>query len=92
MKNNSPKRLRSLLLLLGLCPFAAPLLLGIHRVLTESWAFLDWIVLWSYVYWPTCVAGLVLILLAVFALSTGRQTGRASRAGRAGRAERGDRV
>lgn len=53
-----------ILLVLGICPLAAPFLTGLYSVCTESWSLFDWLVLWSYLYWPTYFLGLGLILLS----------------------------
>ena len=50
-----------LLLLAGIVPFVVPILLGIYRMNIEHWEYLDWLILYSYVYWPTYVAGIILI-------------------------------
>lgn len=34
----------------------------------ESWMLGDWLILYSFVYWPTYLIGLVLILVAVYKL------------------------
>ena len=54
-----------ILLALGICPLAAPFFTGLYHMSIESWSILDWLVLWSYVYWPTYLLGLGLILLSV---------------------------
>ena len=53
-----------ILLVLGVCPLAAPFLTGLYHMTIESWALFDWLILWSYVYWPTYLLGLGLILLS----------------------------
>ena len=67
-----------LMLAVGLLPFAAVLLSGIYAAVTGFNgmaitspplyglpAFADWVVLYSFVYWPTYVIGIVLIAAAV---------------------------
>lgn len=54
------------LLVLGLSPFAAPFLLWLCQFLSTPWPLFDWLVLYSFLYWPTYVIGLVLIVLALF--------------------------
>lgn len=53
-----------LLLLVGLCPFAAPFVYN----LVMCWKLSDMLVLWSYVYWPTYIIGLFLIGISVYKL------------------------
>ncbi|MBQ8144347.1 MAG: hypothetical protein IJ452_08960 [Butyricicoccus sp.] len=55
-----------LLLLLGICPFLLPLVTSVTRA--STWTVLDWVILYSFLYWPTYLAGLALILLAVYLL------------------------
>ena len=50
-----------LLLLAGIVPFVVPVLLGIYQMSIEHWDYLDWLILYSYVYWPTYVAGIILM-------------------------------
>ena len=50
-----------LLLLAGIVPFVVPILLGIYRMSIEHWGYLDWLILYSYVYWPTYVIGIILM-------------------------------
>lgn len=55
-----------ILLLIGVCPFAVPVLWGIYTMSVEvSWTWVDWIVMYSFLYWPTYIVGLVLIILSV---------------------------
>ena len=67
-----------LMLAVGLLPFAAVLLSGIYAAVTGFSgmaitspplyglpAFVDWVVLYSFVCWPTYVIGIVLIAAAV---------------------------
>ena len=53
------------LLIIGICPFILPFVLGIYRMSIESWAMLDWLVMYSFIYWPTYVIGVVLIVVSV---------------------------
>ena len=58
-----------LLLLGGICPFLAPLVMGAYTMCVEhGWTWGDWLVLYSFVYWPTYVIGVALIILAVWGL------------------------
>ena len=54
-----------ILLCVGISPFLVPVFLGIYRMSIESWTFLDWLVLYSFLYWPTYLLGLALIVLSV---------------------------
>ena len=55
-----------LLLLLGLCPFVLPFLLAFTRM--SSWTLLDWLIMYSFVYWPTYIVGIVLIAVSLYKL------------------------
>ena len=58
-----------ILLIIGLIPFAAPFLGFAYEMLNaSSWTLGDWLIMYSFVYWPTYLAGLVLILLSVYKL------------------------
>lgn len=56
------------LLAAGILPFVLPFLIGFYRMQIESWTLPDWLVLYSFLYWPTYLVGLVLILLSVWKL------------------------
>lgn len=70
-----------IVLLIGLVPFAIALGSGLYAAITGFSglvisgppaygvaAFTDWMVLYSYIYWPTYVIGLVLIAVALVQL------------------------
>jgi len=54
-------RFIKLLAALGLLPFILPVALGLYRMSIESWTLLDWLVLYSFVFWPTYIIGAVLM-------------------------------
>lgn len=58
-----------IILFLGICPFAVPVVLGPYRMTIETWTLMDWLVLYSFVYWPTYIIGLVLMAAAVYKLT-----------------------
>ena len=54
------------LLIVGIVPFAAPFIgFAYEMINSSSWSFADWLVLYSFVYWPTYVVGLILIIISV---------------------------
>ena len=66
MKN---KRLWWFLLAVGLIPFAVPFIGFAYEILnSSSWSLMDWLVLYSVVYWPTYLVGLALIAISVYKL------------------------
>ena len=63
MKN---KEFLWVLLIVGIVPFAAPFIGFVYEMInSSSWSFADWLVLYSFVYWPTYVVGLILIIISV---------------------------
>ena len=49
----------------GFLPFLIPVLMALYSMSVESWNFFDWILLYSVIYWPTYIVGIILILIAV---------------------------
>ena len=63
MKN---KKLWWILLIIGIIPFIAPLIgFAYEMINSSSWTFMDWMVLYSVVYWPTYIVGLILMIVSV---------------------------
>ena len=58
----------NMVLLIGICPFVIPFLSGLYHMSIESWTMADWLILYSFLYWPTYLIGALLIVLAVFRL------------------------
>ena len=50
---------KKILLLLGLCPFIAPLIFAC----TSSWAIFNPIIMYSVVFWPTYIIGFILLII-----------------------------
>ena len=66
MKN---KKLWWFLMAIGLIPFAAPFIgFAYEMINSSSWSLVDWLVLYSFVYWPTYLVGLALIAISVYKL------------------------
>ena len=58
-----------LILFIGLSPFVAPFIYYLVLQIVHnqySWTLFELFVLWSFVYWPTYIVGLVLIFLSVY--------------------------
>lgn len=49
------------LILSGIGLFVLPVVLGIYHMWIESWHLLDWVILYSFVYWPIYLLGIALI-------------------------------
>ena len=63
------KGLWCFLLVLGIVPFAAPFLGFVYEMtVSSSWVLVDWLLFYSFVYWPTYVIGIILILFSVYKL------------------------
>ena len=66
MKN---KRLWWFLLAVGLIPFAAPFIgFAYETINSSSWSLMDWLILYSFAYWPTYLVGFVLIAISAYKL------------------------
>jgi len=60
-----------LLLGIGLCPFLAPFFYYFLQCFVHkhySLTLIDMLILWSFLYWPTYVIGLILIIIAAIKL------------------------
>lgn len=62
-----------ILFAVGLFPFAAPFAaFCYHLINKDSWELFDWLIMYSFVYWPTYLIGAVLIVLSLFMLKKQR--------------------
>ena len=53
------------LLIIGMIPFAAPFIGFAYEIINSSpWRMVDWLILYSYVYWPTYVVGIILFVVS----------------------------
>lgn len=50
----------------GVLPFVVPVLLGFYRMSIESWTMVDWLVMYSFIYWPTYLVGLMAIAIGLY--------------------------
>ena len=63
MKN---KKLWWGLLIIGIIPFAAPFIgFAYEMINSSSWTLVDWLILYSFIYWPTYIIGFILIAISV---------------------------
>lgn len=53
------------LILTGILPFLIPILAGIYKITIESWNMIDWLILYSYLFWPTYLIGFLLIIIGI---------------------------
>lgn len=66
MKN---KVLWKILLVVGIIPFVFPFIhFAYEMLISSSWTLVDWLVLYSFLYWPTYVIGLILISVSIYKL------------------------
>ena len=59
------KQIWKILLFLGCVPFLIAIGFCFITSLTGIWSFWDYLILYSFLYWPTYVLGIVLIALSV---------------------------
>ncbi len=59
MKRN--KILSAILIILGIVPFAAALILGLPPFRASNLTYTDFLILYSYLFWPTYILGLILV-------------------------------
>lgn len=62
-----------IIFIIGICPFVLPVIVGVYRMSIESWTMLDWLIMYSFIYWPTYIIGLVLILISVYKIEKGKR-------------------
>ena len=65
MKNNM---IWTVLLVIGILPFILPFIFGFYRMSIESWKLADWLIMYSFIYWPTYLIGLAMIAISVHKL------------------------
>ena len=67
------KKIWRTLLVLGIVPFLIPFFgFGYEMLNGSGWTLLDYLVLYSFLYWPTYVVGLILVVLSAFKLRGGK--------------------
>ena len=67
------KKLWWTLLILGIVPFLIPFFgFGYEMLNASNWTLLDYLVLYSFLYWPTYLVGLGLVILSVWKLRGGK--------------------
>lgn len=59
------KHLWKIMIAVGCIPLALPFVLGLYHMKIETWTMGDWLILYSYVYWPTYVLGILLIAAGI---------------------------
>ncbi|MBQ7863566.1 MAG: hypothetical protein IJ353_03755 [Lachnospiraceae bacterium] len=59
------KHLWKILIVIGILPLVSPFILGVYHTMIESWKLGDWLILYSYIYWPTYVLGILLIVAGI---------------------------
>ena len=65
------KLMWKIVLFVGLCPFIAPFFYYFLQILVHerySWSLAEMLIVWSFLYWPTYLSGLVLTVVSIFKL------------------------
>ena len=58
-----------ILLVIGIVPFAFPFInFAYEMLIASSWTLGDWLILYSFVYWPTYIAGLIILAVSIYKL------------------------
>ena len=55
----------NIILIIGIVPFILPFAFGIYKISIESWTMFDWLVMYSYIFWPTYLVGAIVIAISV---------------------------
>ena len=58
------KKIWNYLFFAGFLPFIVPVCMALYSMSIETWVFFDWILLYSVIYWPTYVIGILVIVIA----------------------------
>jgi len=59
------KHLWKALIGIGILPLVLPFVLGWYHMWIESWTMGDWLILYCFIYWPTYVLGIVLMVTGI---------------------------
>lgn len=62
------KVLWTIILIIGICPLVLPVVSGIYMMSIQSWSLSDWLIMYSFLYWPTYIAGLILTIISILKL------------------------
>lgn len=57
--------IKKILLIIGISLLLLPFVLGIYKIWNESWLYIDWLVMYSFVYWPTYIIAIVCIVIGM---------------------------
>ncbi len=57
------------MLAVGIVPFVFPFLnYAYEMMILSSWTFAEWMILYSFLYWPTYIVGATLIGISIYKL------------------------
>ena len=59
-----------ILLIAGIIPLILPFLTGLYRMSIESWTMGDWLITYSFIYWPTYLLGPALMGVSTYKLTS----------------------
>ena len=51
-------------LIIGVVPFIIPFIFSFTRM--STWTLLDWLIMYSFIYWPTYIVGMILIIISIY--------------------------
>ena len=55
-----------ILLVAGLCPFAFPFIMFVYQIMvSDAWTLIDWLIMYSVIYWPTYIGGTILTAISI---------------------------
>ena len=55
----------NIILIIGIVPFILPFAFGIYKISIESWTMFDWLIMYSYIFWPSYIAGALVIAVSI---------------------------
>ena len=57
--------LKKIMLVSGIAVFIFPVVSGLYKTSIESWKLFDWLIMYSFLYWPSYIVGVIFIVLAI---------------------------
>lgn len=58
-------KIKKILLIIGSSLLLLPLVVGIYKIWNESWKYVDWLVMYSFLYWPTYIIAIICIVVGM---------------------------
>jgi len=57
--------IKKIIFSIGISLLLLPLVLGIYKIWNESWQYIDWLVMYSFLYWPTYIIAIICIVVGM---------------------------